>query len=182
MFLPAGGEDPNDPSGGSNGQSGHLITHFNGVSVQSQALAFCDGFPRSGSDVVNLQRASAVQFAVGPARGSHEHERSAAEAQRRLAGPVWEHPNVDPAAGTPRRGVTGVGANAFNGGTKLTNAVLEAKCTSIGNYDFYNCSSLASVNLPAACTSIGNSAFYNCSSLASVNLPAACTSDRKSVV
>ncbi|MBQ6578184.1 MAG: leucine-rich repeat domain-containing protein [Bacteroidales bacterium] len=56
-------------------------------------------------------------------------------------------------------------------GIELTDAVIPATITNIGDYAFYGCSSLSSVNIPDGVTDIGNYAFYGCSSLSSINIP-----------
>ena len=74
------------------------------------------------------------------------------------------------------KGVTGIGALAFNGCSSLTSVVIPEGVTYIGDWAFNGCSSLTSVVIPEGVTSIGDSAFSNCSSLASVVIPEGVTS------
>ncbi len=71
--------------------------------------------------------------------------------------------------------VTGIGATAFRGSTKVTSIVIPDSVTYIGASAFYNCSGLVSVTLPETVTSIGRAAFQQCSNLAEINLPASLT-------
>jgi BspA type Leucine rich repeat region (6 copies) len=67
--------------------------------------------------------------------------------------------------------VTGIGSQAFESCTSLTNATLGNSVTSIGDSAFSNCTSLASVTIGSSVTSIGGAAFQNCTSLTSVMIP-----------
>ncbi len=59
---------------------------------------------------------------------------------------------------------------------EVTDLVIPAGVTSIGQYAFYNCSSLTSIEIPNSVTSIGSSAFSCCSGLTSVTIPNSVTS------
>jgi hypothetical protein len=75
-------------------------------------------------------------------------------------------------------GVTGIGASAFHGCSRLTSVSIPSSVTSIGSYAFYGCSGLTSVSIsiPSSVTSIGASAFVWCSALTSVSIPSSVTS------
>ena len=70
------------------------------------------------------------------------------------------------------KGVTSIGAFAFECCRGLTSIVIPAGVTSMGSWAFSECSNLASVVIPEGVTSIGSWAFYNCSNLTSVTIPA----------
>ena len=53
----------------------------------------------------------------------------------------------------------------------VTELVIPAGTTKIGNYAFYYCQALTSLTIPYGVTSIGNYAFYNCQNLSSLTLP-----------
>lgn len=65
--------------------------------------------------------------------------------------------------------VTTIGANAFQGCTKLTTVSL-LNATSVGGSAFNACSDLCSVHLPAL-KSMGSMVFYSCTSLETIELP-----------
>ena len=71
--------------------------------------------------------------------------------------------------------VTGIEANAFNGGISITSVVIPATVTSIGQSAFYNCTSLNSVTLNEGLQTIGESAFQKCTALLSVSVPSSVT-------
>ncbi|MGN0172149.1 MAG: leucine-rich repeat protein [Acutalibacteraceae bacterium] len=66
--------------------------------------------------------------------------------------------------------------NLYLNDIKLTELVIPAGVTSIGEYAFYGCSSLTSVTIPNSVTSIGDWAFSWCNSLTSVTIPDSVTS------
>ena len=86
-------------------------------------------------------------------------------------------------------GVTGIGANAFNGFYELLQISIPNTVTSIGRYAFSGCSKLQSISIPASVTSIGATnpsnpnecdvdyggawgAFYGCSALNDIHFTA----------
>ena len=72
--------------------------------------------------------------------------------------------------------VTSIGNNAFFGCSGLTSIVIPYSVTSIGSSAFSGCSGLTSITLPNSVTSIGGSAFYGCSGLTSIEIPNSVTS------
>ena len=73
-------------------------------------------------------------------------------------------------------GVTSIGDYAFDGCKSLTSITIPEGVTSIGEYAFDGCRSLTSVTLPDSMTSIGDYAFNYCTSLTSITIPASVTS------
>jgi hypothetical protein len=59
---------------------------------------------------------------------------------------------------------------------KITDVVIEAGVTHIGNYSFYGLTNLNTVSLPEGLLTIGHMAFRECSSLGSITIPASVTS------
>ncbi len=98
--------------------------------------------------------------------------------------------------------LTTIGANVFNGRTKLTKVTIGKNITKIGDSAFYgctalatvvfddnrdsdlvfgdevfrNCSSLTEISLPEKTTEVGSMMFYSCPKLVTVNLPTTLTS------
>lgn len=66
------------------------------------------------------------------------------------------------------KGVTSVGASAFENCTSLEIIELEEGITSINGYVFYGCTSLKELELPKSLKSIGENAFEGCTSLQKV--------------
>ena len=66
------------------------------------------------------------------------------------------------------KGVTSVGASAFENCTSLEIVELEEGITSINGYAFYSCTSLKELELPKSLKSIGENAFEGCTSLQKV--------------
>lgn len=66
------------------------------------------------------------------------------------------------------KGVTSVGASAFENCTSLEIVELEEGITSINGYAFYGCTSLKELELPKSLKSIGENAFEGCTSLQKV--------------
>ena len=64
--------------------------------------------------------------------------------------------------------VTGIGWNAFEGCSTLTNVTIPDSVTYIGESVFDECVTLTSITIPDSVTSIGARAFYGCVSLTSV--------------
>ena len=69
------------------------------------------------------------------------------------------------------KGVTKIGAHAFEGLSELVAVNIPDSVVEIGKSAFAGCSSLASVTLPNQVTNIGRSTFSSCSSLASITIP-----------
>ena len=63
------------------------------------------------------------------------------------------------------KGITSIGASAFENCTSLEIIELEEGITSINGYAFYGCTSLKELELPKSLKSIGESAFDGCTSL-----------------
>ena len=55
-------------------------------------------------------------------------------------------------------------------GTSITEVIITAGVTSIGNFAFYNCTSLTSISIPNSVTSIGIYAFSGCTSLSAITM------------
>jgi hypothetical protein len=66
--------------------------------------------------------------------------------------------------------VTHLGDDAF-AGAFLTNIMIPATVTSIGDYVFWNCHSLTGIAIPASVTSISEGSFASCDNLTSVTIP-----------
>ena len=66
------------------------------------------------------------------------------------------------------KGITSVGASAFENCTSLEIIELEEGITSINGYAFYGCTSLKELELPKSLKSIGENAFEGCTSLQKV--------------
>lgn len=66
------------------------------------------------------------------------------------------------------KGVTSVGASAFENCTSLEIVELKEEITSINGYAFYGCTSLKELELPKSLKSIGENAFEGCTSLQKV--------------
>ena len=66
------------------------------------------------------------------------------------------------------KGITSIGASAFENCTSLEIIELEEGITSINGYAFYGCTSLKELELPKSLKSIGESAFDGCTSLQKV--------------
>ena len=69
-------------------------------------------------------------------------------------------------------GVTSIGNNALADESQLTVVTLPSGLTRIGDNAFKNCSSLKSIDFPSSILTIGSSAFWGCNGLTSVTLPA----------
>lgn len=66
------------------------------------------------------------------------------------------------------KGITSIGASAFENCTSLEIIELEEGITSINGYAFYGCTSLKELKLPKSLKSIGENAFEGCTSLQKV--------------
>ena len=66
------------------------------------------------------------------------------------------------------KGITSIGASAFENCTSLEIIELEEGITSINGYAFYGCASLKELELPKSLKSIGENAFEGCTSLQKV--------------
>lgn len=69
------------------------------------------------------------------------------------------------------RGVTDIGAVAFNNCSEMTSIIIPNSVTSIGDFAFSGCSGLTSITIPNSVTKIGDSAFQYCKNLTSVTIP-----------
>ena len=72
--------------------------------------------------------------------------------------------------------VTSIGANAFEGSTRLTSVKIGDSVTSLGVEAFYRCSGLTNVFIPNSVTSIGAYTFQGCTGLTRVTIPNSVTS------
>ena len=61
--------------------------------------------------------------------------------------------------------------NLYVNNELVTNLVIPADLTTIGQYAFYNCTSLTSVEISDSISSIGQYAFFDCTGLTSVEIP-----------
>ncbi len=75
--------------------------------------------------------------------------------------------------------VTSIGNSAFSGCDSLSEIVIPSSVTRIGDNVFSGCSSLSSIVISDGITSIGNLAFSGCSSLSNIVIPASVTSIKK---
>ena len=69
------------------------------------------------------------------------------------------------------KGVTAIGAYAFNGCTNLASITIPRSVTSIGYCAFYGCTGLTCITIPNSVTSISNSVFNGCTSLTRAIIP-----------
>ena len=69
------------------------------------------------------------------------------------------------------KGVTAIGAYAFNGCTNLASITIPSSVTSIGYCAFYGCTGLTHITIPNSVTSISISAFNGCASLTRAIIP-----------
>jgi len=74
------------------------------------------------------------------------------------------------------KGVTGIGAYAFNGCTSLNSITIPEGVTIIEDSAFEGCFSLKSITLPESLTVIGNRTFNSCKSLKTITIPQSVTS------
>ena len=72
--------------------------------------------------------------------------------------------------------VTSIGDGAFEDCTGLTTVTMPRKLSSLGNGVFKGCTSLTDINWPHSLSRISNNTFYGCSSLRSITIPASVTS------
>ena len=75
--------------------------------------------------------------------------------------------------------VTKIGDSVFFSCSSLSNIVIPASVTRIGDSVFSSCSSLSSIVISDGITSIGDSAFSGCRSLSNIVIPASVTSIKK---
>ena len=68
------------------------------------------------------------------------------------------------------KGITSIGASAFENCTSLEIVELKEEITSINGYAFYGCTSLKELELPKSLKSIGENAFEGCTSLQKVTV------------
>ena len=61
--------------------------------------------------------------------------------------------------------------NLYLNGTLVTNLVIPASVTTIGDDAFDCCTSLTSITIPSSVTTIGDDAFYGCKNLTSITIP-----------
>ena len=69
-------------------------------------------------------------------------------------------------------GVTTIGSNAFKGCTNLKKVTIPGSVQNIGEYTFQDCTSLEKVIISKGVTTIGLAMFHGCSKLNSVTIPA----------
>jgi len=68
-------------------------------------------------------------------------------------------------------GVTGIGAYAFDGCSRVLGVTVPASVKALGDYAFTNCTGLRSFVIPDTVSSVGKGVFYGCSKLQKVTLP-----------
>ena len=90
----------------------------------------------------------------------------------------WNNPRLTNAKSIymQKRGVTSIGAMAFQNCYSLTAINIPDGVTSIRSGAFQNCYSLTAINIPDGVTSISYNAFENCYSLTAINIPDGVTS------
>lgn len=67
--------------------------------------------------------------------------------------------------------ITQIGANAFNGKTKITYVMLPKTVKSLGEGAFEDCTALKGVSIPSRLETVGDSAFKGCTALTQLALP-----------
>ena len=83
----------------------------------------------------------------------------------------WYASNINIKKTVIKRGVTSIGARAFEDCTSLTSITIPSSVTIISDYAFYRCTSLTSITIPSSVTIIGDGAFEDCTSLTSITIP-----------
>ena len=87
----------------------------------------------------------------------------------------WYASNINIKKTVIKRGVTSIGARAFEDCTSLTSITIPSSVTIISDYAFYRCTSLTSITIPSSVTNIGDGAFEDCTSLTSITIPSSVT-------
>ena len=87
----------------------------------------------------------------------------------------WYASNINIKKTVIKRGVTSIGARAFEDCTSLTSITIPSSVTNIGDGAFEDCTSLTSITIPSSVTNIGDYAFYRCTSLTSIMIPSSVT-------
>ena len=93
----------------------------------------------------------------------------------------WYASNINIKKTVIKRGVTIIGARAFEDCTSLTSITIPSSVTNIGDYAFGGCTSLTSITsitsitIPSSVTIIGVGAFEDCTSLTSITIPSSVT-------
>ena len=90
----------------------------------------------------------------------------------------WYASNINIKKTVIKRGVTSIGARAFEDCTSLTSITIPSSVTNIGDYAFGGCTSLTSITsitIPSSVTIIGVGAFEDCTSLTSITIPSSVT-------
>ena len=84
--------------------------------------------------------------------------------------PPWSKHRADIEAVIIEKGVTSIGAYAFERCSVLKSITIPDGIVSIGAFAFFDCSALTGVTIPKTVTSIGNRALAGCGKLASISV------------
>lgn len=159
--IEADSEIPEELSGEEDSVSADLSMYGGAEYVSSGAALLAGGAPvAQGSCGDNLTWSLSSEYVLSITGRGPMYDKTSAP---------WDDYREEIVSLDIGQGVTYIGAYAFDGCKKLTEAVVPDGVINIGPAAFYGCSMLASVTIPDTVTRIGINAFYNCSKLENVS-------------